>query len=281
MRSEEDKKYLANKHKGGTANAKGGLYEDYYAVFQMVACIAKYKRELSGVAFQTQLEDTFVDDLLVAHPDINVYHQLKNTQQLCWKSKYGGDRTIASDFEKQIEDCKERNETFALKLVYSAAESNVASSVPEEIHQYTTAEFFPYENDLNSLILISKDFREVLRQISARGNDSSDDELIDIATVFLGVWKAIGGRERVCLSGIVQKANRVKHFNLAIHPSEEVGTECQMILDSIDGLKYDVKGRVLYWTIGLMSGSCPWGKNVQERIVLRHPRTREDFIKLF
>lgn len=30
MRSKEDEIYLANKHKGGAANAKGGLYEDYY-----------------------------------------------------------------------------------------------------------------------------------------------------------------------------------------------------------------------------------------------------------
>ena len=77
MRNEEDKAYLANKHKGGEANAKGGLYEDFYAVFQIVSCIAHYKATLDSVALQTQLEDTFVDDLLIAHPDKNVYHQLK------------------------------------------------------------------------------------------------------------------------------------------------------------------------------------------------------------
>lgn len=69
MRNEEDKSYLANKHKGGEANAKGGLYEDFYAVFQIVSCIAHYKATLDSVALQTQLEDTFVDDLLIAHPD--------------------------------------------------------------------------------------------------------------------------------------------------------------------------------------------------------------------
>ena len=79
MRSEEDKVYLANKHKGGEANVKGGLYEDYYAVYQMVACIAKYKRELDGVAFQTQLEDTFVDDLLIS---LDMSNRLMVVQQL-------------------------------------------------------------------------------------------------------------------------------------------------------------------------------------------------------
>ena len=86
MRSEEDRAYLDHKYKGGQANAKGGLYEDCYAVFQIVSCIAKYKASLDGVALQTQLEDTFVDDLHIAHPDKNVYHQLKNTQELTWCS---------------------------------------------------------------------------------------------------------------------------------------------------------------------------------------------------
>lgn len=281
MRSEEDKIYLANKHKGGVANAKGGLYEDYYAVYQMVTCIAKYKRELEGVAFQTQLEDTFVDDLLIAHPDINVYHQLKNTQQLSWNTKSNGDRTVASDFGKQIEDCEERDESFALKLVYSATGSNVASSMPESISKHTTAEYFPYQNDLNSLILISHEFKTALKQVSAKGDDSSDDELLDIATVFLGVWKSVDGKKKVRLSEIVEKADSVKHFNLAIHPSVTISAECRDILDGIEGLEYYVRGRMLYWTIGLMSGSHPWDDAMQESIVVRHPKNKSEFITLF
>jgi hypothetical protein len=115
MRSEADRVYLANKHRGGEANARGGLYEDCYAVFQIVSCIARYKAALEGVALQTQLEDTFVDDLLIAHPDKNVYHQLKNTQNLSWNTR-SSDRTITSDFENQINDCLERNEAFAVKF---------------------------------------------------------------------------------------------------------------------------------------------------------------------
>ncbi len=281
MRSEEDKKYLANKHKGGSANAKGGLYEDYYAVYQMVACIAKYKRELDGVAFQTQLEDTFVDDLLIAHPDINVYHQLKNTQQLSWNTKPNGSRTIASDFEKQIEDCEERDEKFALKLVYSAVDIDVADNMPEKISKYAKAEYFPYQDDLNSLFLISKDFQDVLRQIAARGNDSSDDELLDIATVFWGVWKSVDGKKRVRLSEIVEKAYSVRHFNLTIHPSLELIPECKVVLDAVEGLDYSVNGRMLYWNIGLISGSYPLNEDVQKRIISRNPKTKKDFISLF
>ena len=154
MRSEEDRAYLANKHKGGENNSKGGLYEDCYAVFQIVSCIAKYKSSLEGVALQTQLEDTFVDDLLIAHPDENVYHQLKNTQELTWNTK-SSDRTITSDFENQIKDCQERNEQFALKLVFSAVNSKVGDKIPDSIKDYTTAEFFPYEKDLNGFLSVA------------------------------------------------------------------------------------------------------------------------------
>ena len=95
MRSKADKAYLANKHKGGWANAKGGLYEDFYAVYQIISCIAKYKAALDGVALQTQLEDTFVDDLLITHPDKNVYHQLKNTKSL---TPLPGDRFLTCGY---------------------------------------------------------------------------------------------------------------------------------------------------------------------------------------
>jgi hypothetical protein len=190
MRSKADKAYLANKHKGGEANAKGGLYEDFYAVYQIVSCIAKYKAALEGVALQTQLEDTFVDDLLITHPDKNVYHQLKNTKSLTWNTE-SSERTITSDFENQIKDCLDRDETFALKLVYSATSSKVGESIPENIQEYTTAEYFPYEEDLNGLILISKEFIEALRQISVNGDSATIDDLANVAQVFLGVWRGL------------------------------------------------------------------------------------------
>ena len=40
-------------------------------------------------------------------------------------------RTVKSDFENQIRDCKERNEQFALKLVFSSVKSRVGGSIPD------------------------------------------------------------------------------------------------------------------------------------------------------
>lgn len=279
MRSEADKAYLANKHKGGEANAKGGLYEDCYAVYQIVSCIAKYKAVLEGVALQTQLEDTFVDDLLIAHPDKNVYHQLKNTKSLAWNTK-SADRTITSDFENQIKDCQDRSEAFALKLVYSAAKSKVGESIPESIQEYTTAEYFPYEEDLNGLILISKDFIVALRQISVNGDSATIDDLANVAQVFLGVWRGCGSNRRVSLSEIVARAEKTKHFNLNIFANGTISAACREVLDSIEGLRYYVSGKMFYWQMGDFTGSCPWPEGKEQEIIDKRPTTRRELVAM-
>ena len=279
MRSEADKAYLANKHKGGEANAKGGLYEDCYAVFQIVSCIAKYKVALEGVALQTQLEDTFVDDLLIAHPDKNVYHQLKNTQSLTWNTK-SSDRTIFSDFENQIKDCQDRSEAFALKLVYSAANSKVGENIPESIQEYTTAEFFPYEDDLNGLILISEEFIDALRQISVNGSSATIDDLANVAQVFLGVWRGCGSNHRVSLSEIVASAEKTRHFNLNIFADGTIRAACREVLDNIEGLRYYISGRMFYWEMGDFTGSCPWPEGKEQEIIDKQPKTRRELVAI-
>lgn len=279
MRSEADKAYLANKHKGGEANAKGGLYEDCYAVYQIVSCIAKYKAVLEGVALQTQLEDTFVDDLLIAHPDKNVYHQLKNTKSLAWNTK-SADRTITSDFENQIKDCQDRSEAFALKLVYSAAKSKVGESIPESIQEYTTAEYFPYEEDLNGLIFISEGFIDALRQISVNGDSATIDDLANVAQVFLGVWRGCGSNRRVSLSEIVAHAEKTKHFNLNIFANGTISAACREILDSIEGLRYYVSGKMFYWQMGDFTGSCPWPEGKEQEIIDKRPTTRRELVAI-
>lgn len=279
MRSDADKAYLANKHKGGEANAKGGLYEDCYAVFQIVSCIAKYKTSLDGVALQSQLEDTFVDDLLIAHPDKNVYHQLKNTQSLTWNTT-SSDRTIASDFENQINDCRGRNEAFALKLVYSAAKSKVGESIPESIQAYTATEYFPYEDDLNGLILISEEFIDALRKISVNGDSATIDDLANVAQVFLGVWRGCGSNHRVSLSDIVARAEQMKHFNLNIFADGTISEACREVLDKIEGLRYCVNGRMFYWQLGDFNGSCPWPEEKEQEIIDKRPATRRELVAI-
>lgn len=279
MRSEEERMYLANKHKGGEANAKGSLYEDCYAVFQIVSCIAKYRASLEGVALQSQLEDTYVDDLLIAHPDKNVYHQLKNTKRLTWNTK-SLESTILSDFENQIKDCQNRDEQFALKLVYSAANSHVGDTIPESIKDYSSTEWFPYEEDMNGLVLISRAFQDSLRQISVNGTKATVDELVNVAMVFLGAWRGCGNNNRVRLSEIVARAEKMKHFNLALFTDAPISEACRKILDRIEGLKYSVNGRMFYWQLGDFTGSCPWPESKEQEIIDKKPATRRELVAI-
>lgn len=279
MRNDEDKIYLANKNKGGAANAKGGLYEDCYAVFQIVSYIAKYKTSLDEIAFQTQLADTFVDDLLIDRPEKSVYHQLKNTQELTWNTM-SSKRTITSDFENQIKDCKERNEQFALKLVFSAAHSKVGNNIPDSIKEYTTTEYFPYEKDLNGLVLISGAFQEALKQISVNGYSAAVDDLVNVAMVFLGAWRGCGNDNKVRLADIVTRAKNMKHFNLIIFPDGVISQACREILDKIEGLRYSVSGRMFYWQLGDFTGSCPWPEGKEQEIINRKPTTRRELVAI-
>lgn len=239
----------------------------------------RYKASLDGVALQSQLEDTFVDDLLIAHPDKNVYHQLKNTQNLSWSTR-SSERTITSDFENQINVCRGRNEAFALKLVYSAADSQVGDNIPESIQDYTSAEYFPYEEDLNGLILISNEFMDALRQISVNGENASIDELANVAQVFLGVWRGCGNNHRVSLSEIVNRAEQTKHFNLNIFSDGVVSDACREVLDNIDGLRYHVSGRMFYWQLGDFTGSCPWPEEKEREIINKKPTTRRELVAI-
>jgi len=280
MRSEDDKKYLANKHKGGTANSKGLLYEDYYAVLQIASCVAYHFKDCNSISFQTQLEDAYVDDLLIKYPNINVYHQLKNSKHLSWETKFSK-RTIASDFEKQIEECEERKENFSLKLVHSSLNSKVENSIPKSISKYTITQYFPSYDDINSMVLSDENFQLVLTTLSANGKESKNDELCIIATIILGAWKALPNRNSLCLLDIVRKAEEVKHFNLSFYPPKGISDECAKILNAVEGLDFHIRGRMLYWKLGTVTGCCPWNEDKERMVIEKHPSTKLDFLMIF
>lgn len=83
-----EKKYLANKHRGGESGRRGNLYEAYYAVFAIFREIANgnYSTIVSG-----QVEGAYVDDLLISDGTTNVYHQLKNKKNPSWGSMEHGE----------------------------------------------------------------------------------------------------------------------------------------------------------------------------------------------
>lgn len=278
-RTDDIKQYLRSKHQGGENNQKGALFEDFYAVYQIVSCIANYRFSLDKVEFQTQLEDTFVDDMMIAYPERNMYHQLKNTKSLSWGKVFNrGD--IAFDFVHQIEDCEERNEKFALKLVYSLRNSNISEHIPEEIKEQTLTEYFDYSDDLNSLVMISTPLKCALKEITPNGEETTTDDLVNIASVFLGVWKACDSKNGIFLKDIIRRVEKIKYVNLNIYQDEGMSDKCKRILDAIDGFKYHVSGRMFYWSIGRMNGSCPWPGEMENEIIRQHPTEKWELISI-
>ena len=277
MRRKAEQDYLNRKHRGGEAGAKGTIYEDYYAIFQIVLYIARFEKKLTDVTFITQLQDTYVDDLLIVYPDMRIYHQMKNTDKLTWKT--GSARTIRSDFEYQINDCINRKETFRLKLVYSARDSEVGSTIPDTIKDFTTTEYFQYENDLNCMVLSCPEFQRALREISTNSDDSTMDELDNIATVFYGVWKSFGVNNSVSLSAIVDRARMFRYFNLSIFQDDNISEECCSILDKIEGLEYSVKGKMFKWRKASFEGCRPLVE-VEKIIQENRPATFSEFMKI-
>jgi hypothetical protein bacD2_24866 len=63
--SPQEKKYLKNKHKGGNNNSKGNIYESFYTTYCIALFMNSHITQLDSVHFTSQLEECFVDDLLI------------------------------------------------------------------------------------------------------------------------------------------------------------------------------------------------------------------------
>ena len=111
----EERTYLKNKHKGGKNNSKGAAYESFYATYKIALLIDRYIKQLDDVRLTSQLENCFVDDLLIVEPDAHrTYHQLKDVKDLTWNTK-----KLRYDFKRQKDISSEVDENFELKLVHS------------------------------------------------------------------------------------------------------------------------------------------------------------------
>lgn len=275
----DQKKYLEHKHQGGLNNQKGASYEDFYAVFQIVVYARRYKMSLDSVFFQTQLKDSFVDDLLIVYPSQKkVYHQLKNTKRLSWGG-VGVKGDLADDFYCQIQNCKKKKEYFVLKLVHSLGGQMMVSTIPQCISKNSRVEYFEYADGLGELILTSGVFKKSLIKIAAQGKKATDDELLQIATVFLGLWKRENTTQQVDLKKLVDGAMGFK-VNLSIYDNVSISLTCKDYLDSTEGLKYYLCGMFFYWQIGNMSGACEWTDKCETAILKAKPTDKWELIEL-
>ena len=271
-----EKKYLKNKHRGGRSNAKGNLYEEYYAVYQLALLIDKYRSTPSNVYLSTQVPDTFVDDLLIVQEDSHkTYHQLKDVKNISWKSN-----KLKYDFERQRDISSENGEQFALKIVYSDIDSSV-SEVPETISECTTAEHFPSYPSIQSLYFGFQPFQEAVKSI-AMSNHLTDNDFIGISGALLGAWGMVDSQSSTSLKEILDKVDSIGKglININTYPSAiKVSDDCSALLRQI-GVEYQTVGSSVYWSYGCFSGRSLWTKEIEDNIVAASPKVFKDIIDL-
>ena len=74
--TDEERIYLKNKHRGGENNRKGSQYENFYAVYCIAKLMDECQSQLDAVHLTSQVEDVFVDDLLIEKPTLEkIYHR--------------------------------------------------------------------------------------------------------------------------------------------------------------------------------------------------------------
>lgn len=76
------KKISENKHKGGNNNSKGNIYESFYTTYCIALFMNSHITQLDSVHFTSQLEECFVDDLLIEESNTahRIYHQIKDVK---------------------------------------------------------------------------------------------------------------------------------------------------------------------------------------------------------
>ena len=271
-----ERKYLKNKHRGGKSNAKGNQYEEYYVVYQLALLIDKYRSTPSNVYLSTQVPETFVDDLLIVQEDSHrTYHQLKDVKNISWSSN-----KLKYDFERQRDISLENEEQFALKIVYSDADSSVGA-VPEAISDHTTAEHFPSYSSLQLLYFGFQPFQEAVKKIATHLN-STDNDLIGISGALLGAWGMVDSQLSTSLEEILEKVYSIGNglININTYPSSiKVSDDCSALLRQI-GVEYQTVGSSVYWSYGCFSGHSLWTKKIEDNIVAAAPKEFKDIIDL-
>lgn len=272
----EEQRYLKRKHQGGENNKRGSVYENLYTVFCIAVLLDKYPRRLNDVHFSSQVENVFVDDLLIEEPESGkIYHQLKDVKGLTWNVS-----NLRGDFKRQMELSEEIKERFQLKLVYSDEESLV-KEIPEEISRCTTVVLFPACTSIGQLIQSCRPFREAILNVT-KEEDGDYDKLFGVAGALLGAWDGIEQR-KVTLREVLDKVRLVGggYVNLRTYPDVEISEESKMILDKC-GIHFYVSGIKLYWSggNGRLRGEIEWTPELERSLQENVPVNMFEAIKL-
>lgn len=242
--SDDDLKYLSNKHRGGMNNMNGNSYENFYIVCLIFRLMAS--DHSANTLLCRQKENAFVDDLFVLMNEIELYCQIKNKKDIYWGENKKGN--ICYDFAKQEELCDKLHKRFQLRLVSTKRPKDEKPA----FLAHTEMECFPYHKSINvyAYDAIGKDV--------ALACDFSENEysrISDVMTMMLGICCS-NGDKTLTLGQLADEIARLSHGYYS----------CKSIYRNIDkelldklsnmGFNVSIDGETIFWKYGKMSGNA-------------------------
>jgi len=254
---DETLEYFKRKCRGGASGAKGIVYENHFAVYQLAYLVPEDLQVGSNVHVETQLDD-FVDDIVVSDFKLRIrkHYQLKNSASVSWA---GGDHPISDDFRMQ----KELNDhlcfsstTTTLVCSDSARADRLSQQIPAEISNHSEVENFCYGETLNATLQIEPKLFDAIKNLCAFADT---DKVERLGALILGVWSANCGQ----ISSVSELWALVERYELNYVRSDgalTIPAALSTILMQINGFSYTIQDGYFVWKqAGLhMEGTFPF-----------------------
>lgn len=234
--------YLANKNKGGHNNAKGNVFENFYAVFQIAKCFNE-KSDTGNTLFSSQVF-AFIDDLVIefsAGSSI-CYFQIKDVEILSWTS---GTHSLKEDFtlQKRLLDAQKINGLLTLVVAKEEVFSELSNNIPEELRfvrviQYCTA------SSMSNLIRTNSLLKAELTRMCALTNPAVD-KLEVLGTTLLGVWDSVD-KNRISLTELMDRAH-AQSPNYIKGLVNTISLKLSGVFETIKGFIYHIENGYIVW----------------------------------
>lgn len=262
---EEVVSYLTNKNRGGTSNAKGNTYENFFAVYQIALLSQIVIENNKDIRCSSQIL-AFVDDLIVDCQDETPlrHYQMKNSPSVSWGE---GLSSISDDFNKQYElnQSISRESEINLVVSYTELKANLEASRPAAISQYSRVVYFPYDSNLVRVIEKEETFRQAIEYLCAF-DDPAPDKIECVATVLLGAWVS-SDKSNVFIIDILRKAQQSSpSFIRSFSQEWQLDPEVENILSKIQDFQYNLTKGFLNWEFknGLDQGTLPYSIDTEQ-----------------
>jgi hypothetical protein len=283
---------LHRRRRGGNANFKGNRYELLFGAQR----IAELVREWLSTDLDHEVEwqaGGFVDDYVVRHEETCVFrgYQLKNAQFVSWTQ---GDTSIQEDFALQYKlSSEEGYQAIGLQLVCSNKDTAQAlkSSVPQAISAYSTASYYPYQEQIFPMVFECPERWADFAYLSKHERPRKID-VEQVVTVLIGAWEITGPRAKV--SDVFRRSRDTSPSIFRSERSDEEAAaqllpELRHTLAELPDFSFSISRGFLSWsamsqtTSGVLSFDCFSDKfNAwQKHIVSLHPQSFQDIEGVF